>query len=260
MVYGGTAASALGSLLRKAQEERQTGPHLVPQSAQEESPIRQQITGPIVAPESMGSEKVVALKGEMQPIQEGGTAAPMGIDGTANPVVAPVTPTAGEVMAPVAPRDGGPTALNTIPSSFTPSALGTSLLPSSMKSSGGTGKTTSAQLAPSLLPTSAKMMNVSPVQGSRLIGRIQASEPGKIEVPSVSKLMENLIQTKQSPITPVQKAGGVGGAAIDYIGRALGNIFPERNISEKLQQWGGSRSVAATKPTVGSVIKGLFKR
>lgn len=141
MTYSSGAAAALGSLLRKAQEDRQTGPHLIPQSAQEESPIRQQITGPIAAPESVGSEKVVSMKGEMQPIQEGATQAPINVDGNVSPLVVP------PVVSPVSGMEGStpsPVTPSFLASSVTPSGIGSPLLPSSMKG-------TSVKSAPSIL-------------------------------------------------------------------------------------------------------------
>jgi len=46
------------------------------------------------------------------------------------------------------------------------------------------------------------------------------------------------------PTTGQYAAGGVG-KAIHAIGQKFGNILPEMNISENLQKWGGSQSVAA---------------
>lgn len=251
MIYAGNAASALGSLLRKAQEDRQKGPHLVPQSAQEESPIRQQIQGPISAPESVGSEKVVGMKGEMQPIQEGGSFAP-GVGGLDNPSVVPpiVAPMAGD-MAPVGPMGSSPMG---VPSAMS-SGIGSSLLPSSMKPGGGRAVSQGNVLGTSspnfslgqpMLPSMAK-------PSRQLAGRVSAD----YEKATPAQLA-NAVSVRQNPTTDVQKKAGFLGGTIDYLGQKLGNILPEKNISERLENWGGSRTVAATKPTLKSVIGKLF--
>lgn len=66
----GLASSAIGGLLRKAQELKLQSPLSAPVSAEEGSPIRDQVQGPIDAPESMGSDKITSLKGEMSQAQE----------------------------------------------------------------------------------------------------------------------------------------------------------------------------------------------
>lgn len=206
MTYSSGAAAALGSLLRKAQEDRQTGPHLVPQSAQEESPIRQQITGPIAAPESVGSEKVVSMKGEMQPIQEGATQAPINVGGNVSPVVVP------PVVSPVSGMDGStpsPVMPSSLASSVTPSGIGSPLLPSSMK---GTSVKQGNVLGAST-PSYSKALNYTPVSGSRQISRLQAT-PGEMIQVSGKTGKENIYTTPQAwekAQTPVQNVlGGLG--------------------------------------------------
>jgi len=169
MIYGGTAASALGSLLRKAQEDRQQGPHLIPQSAQEESPIRQQIQGPLAAPESVGSEKVVSMKGEMQPIQEGSTMAP-GVAGIDNPtVVPPIVAPVSESMTPGGSSVGA-SPMN-IASSIGSSGIGSTLLPSSMKPGTNSGSilAKSIPIAPAITPKNVDLRSGGTItQGNRI--------------------------------------------------------------------------------------------
>jgi len=204
MIYGGTAASALGSLLRKAQEDRQQGPHLIPQSAEAESPIRQQIQGPLSAPESVGSEKVVAMKGEMQPIQEGGTLAP-GVGGLNNPAVVP------PVVPPMAGVEGGasaPVTPSTLASSVTPSGIGSPLLPSSMK---GTSVAQGNVLGTST-PNYSKALNYTPA-GSRNTSKLMADPSEMIQVEGkIGK--ENIYTTPEKwekAQTPLQNIlGGIG--------------------------------------------------
>ena len=69
----GIASAALGSLLRKVQEDKEAQPHRVPPTAQVSSPIRQQVQPPITMPESVGSGKVVSLKPELRPSAESPT-------------------------------------------------------------------------------------------------------------------------------------------------------------------------------------------
>lgn len=258
MTYSSGAAAALGSLLRKAQEDRQAGPHLVPQSAQEESPIRQQITGPIAAPESVGSEKVVSMKGEMQPIQEGATQAPINVDGNVSPVVVP------PIVPPVSGMEGSapsPVTPSSLASSVTSSGIGSPLLPSSMKPGAGKsvaqGNVVSPQnysaapnfsLGQPLFPSAVK-------QSRQLAGRVSADY-----TKATPAELANATSVRQNPTTEVQKKAGQLGGAIDWLGQKLGNIIPEKNISEKLENWGGSRTVAATKPTFASVLKNLFRK
>lgn len=119
MIYGSSQAqSALGSLLRKMSEESATKPTVIPQNAAESSPIRQQIQGPINAPESVGSDKMVSIKPELNPAQGEvvnamGAGDPINAGGNLN-VVGPVVPT---VVGPTYSQSGiiNPT------SSFSPS-------------------------------------------------------------------------------------------------------------------------------------------
>lgn len=140
MIYGSSnATSALGSLLRKMQEETQTNPAKIPAAAAESSPIREQIQGPLSNPESVGSEKVVAMKPELNPSQEtpspvaptnipvdaAGAGAPVGAAGAAigaSPVVGPtniVPPVSPDIpsgiTSPTAPKNNNPTPTPTIP-------------------------------------------------------------------------------------------------------------------------------------------------
>jgi hypothetical protein len=206
MIYAGNAASALGSLLRKAQEDRQQGPHLIPQSAQEESPIRQQIQGPISAPESVGSEKVVSMKGEMQPIQEGGAFAP-GVGGLDNPsVVPPIVAPMADSMAPggASPMSSSPMG---IPSAMS-SGIGSSLLPSSMKP----GAVSQGNVLGTSSPNYSKAPNFSPA-GSRTISRLQADPSEMISV-SGKTGKDSIYTTPQKwekAQTPLQNVlGGIG--------------------------------------------------
>lgn len=235
MVYGNTAASALGSLLRKAQEDRQQGPHLIPQSAEAESPIRQQIQGPISAPESVGSEKVVSMKGEMQPIQEGGTFAP-GVGGIDNPsVVPPIVPPMSSDMAPVGPMGSSPMGM--------PSGLASPLLPSSMKPGGGRsvaqGNTISPQnysAAPNfsigqpLLPTSSKST-----------GKLMAPA-GVWHETEVAKPKESFSSNQewQAAQTPKQNIlGGIGKKGTE-ITTAIGNVLNKIGIPDIQLKPGGA--------------------
>ena len=74
-----------------------------------------------------------------------------------------------------------------------------------------------------------------------------------------SDVKKAVTENRQSPTTPVQKIAGKVGTAFDVLGRAVGNILPEKNISEKLQSFGGSRTVAATKPTVSSTVSNVLR-
>ena len=202
MVYGNTAASALGSLLRKAQEDRQQGPHLIPQSAEAESPIRQQIQGPISAPESVGSEKVVSMKGEMQPIQEGGTFAP-GVGGIDNPsVVPPIVPPMSSDMAPVGPMGSSPMG---VPSAMS-SGIGSSLLPSSMKPGGGKSVAQGNVLGVSS-PNYSKAQNYS-AAGSRATGKLTADPLGLIQAQGKIGPSDPQFQSAQTPKQNI--FGGIG--------------------------------------------------
>lgn len=74
-------------------------------------------------------------------------------------------------------------------------------------------------------------------------GRVSANEPNPSAQPS---------SNTWQPTTSQYVSGAIG-KAINSIGNALGNIFPEANVSERLQNYGGSQSVAAAGK--GSVTK-----
>ena len=193
------AASALGSLLRKAQEDRQKGAHLIPQSAQAESPIRQQIQGPITAPESVGSEKVVSLKGEMQPIQEGSTMAP-GVAGIDNPSVVP------PIIPPVVSMEGGvPAAVSpqAIASAVQPSGIASSLLPSSMKP----GAVAQGNVLGASSPNFSAARNYS-AAGSRTTGKLTADPLGLVQAQGKIGPSDPQFQSAQTPKQNI--FGGIG--------------------------------------------------
>jgi hypothetical protein len=141
----GITSAALGGLLRLAQEEKQNQPHRIPPSAQTESPVRAQVQAPISAPESVGSEKVVAMKPGLMPGAE--IPSPAGLPGG---VVSPIVPAAavpGGVVAPGAATPGAPgvsggpsIASAGVGSSPTAPKLPTSLLPSAVRTSSQTGR------------------------------------------------------------------------------------------------------------------------
>jgi len=163
MIYGSSnAQSALGSLLRKMQEETMTNPAKTPVSAEGSSPIRQQIQGPIDSPEAIGSEKVVAMKPEMAMSQEtpspiAPTNMPVDAAGGASPA-APVSPlNTPNVVAPtiVAPT---PTISSGIRS---PISTSTTYPLSNSPAAPETSKSSTTSLATnSLLPSQIKNLNV----------------------------------------------------------------------------------------------------
>ena len=232
MIYGGMAASALGSLLRKAQEDRQQGPHLIPQSAEAESPIRQQIQGPISAPESVGSEKVVSMKGEMQPIQEGGTFAP-GVGGIDNPsVVPPIVPPMSPDMAPVGPMGASPMG---VPSAMS-AGLASPLLPSSMKP-GGSRSVAQGNVLGVSSPNYSKSPNFSPVSGSKATMKQMAPAAPWVEK-EVAKPKESFGSNKewQAAQTKTQDIlGGIGKVMTDRLTKLSAPQLIPGGIFKKLQ-------------------------
>jgi len=144
MIYGSSQGqSALGSLLRKMQEETLSNPARVPQAAGEASPIRAQIQGPIDAPEAVGSEKVVSMKPELNPSQE--TPSPV----APNNVVSP-TPMGVSAAAAGSPTVVGPTNIQ-IPSS--PSIENKITAPTSSKSPISTSTTSPINNNPTATPS-----------------------------------------------------------------------------------------------------------
>lgn len=61
--------------------------------------------------------------------------------------------------------------------------------------------------------------------------------------------------------TAGQYVSGAIGKAINTIGQKLGNILPEKNISEQLQNFGGAQSVAAAgKGSIGSALRSVVQQ
>ena len=217
-----SAASALGSLLRRAQEERQMGPHLVPASAQEESPFRQQIQGPLAAPESVGSEKVVSLKGEMQPIQEGFGGVTPGIDGVEGPgIVPPVVPPMSPTESFSAEGTDSPVSFGraSSPISSAPS-IATSLLPSSAK---GSPVMQGNVLGAS---TSNKMYGPSkPASGSRQTGKLMATPEDLTWAEGKIGKSDKGFEKAQTPLQNV--LGGIGKVGTDITSKlSLPQLLP----------------------------------
>lgn len=212
MIYGsGQAQSALGSLLRKIQEESSKNPAKIPVAAAESSPIRQQIQGPLESPESAGSDKVVALKPELNPSSE--TPSPVGptntpidpaaagaamVAGGASPIVAakPVVlpqsspqgntgitpPTSSKVNNTPSPGVVLPNAsIGSNKPTTTQSSLATTLLPSSLKSSGVGTK------APTATPTP------TPQKNTQTSSQSGASMAIKELLPTLSKLLQRSV-------------------------------------------------------------------
>lgn len=156
-----SGGSALGSLLRKMQEDRLSNPAQIPVNAADSSPIRAQVQGPLQAPESVGSDKIVSIKAPLAPGQElptmGGTAAttspsvPVGTPDGVIPPVAPVAPSAG-IPGISAPPSFSNTGVQ-LPNSSAPAPTNTGSIAGSSTSQ--PKQTTTTQTAkPGLLPTS----------------------------------------------------------------------------------------------------------
>ena len=160
----GVTSAALGGLLRLAQQEKETQPHRVPPSAQESSPVRAQVQAPISAPESVGSQKVVALKPELNPSAEIPT--PAGAPGVVGPRPDAAAP---GVVGPTASAPGvnpisGPSA-----GAPTPRVLGASVSGGSMVGGG-------LKLPSTLLPSALRGGSM------QLAGRLQANEVPQVTV------------------------------------------------------------------------------
>lgn len=178
----GPAGSALGSLLRKIEEERNTGPHRTPQTSQDQSPIREAIQAPLETPESVGSSKMVSMKPEMA-VGSGVVPPINATPNTAggNAVIAP--PPAGQVVGPTIPAPILPSGVAnpTAPSQGSfgnpqPSQTSTPTQQSQPSQSGGkvagatTARPSSVSVGPTssggLLPSGVKSIMNQPVQSS----------------------------------------------------------------------------------------------
>jgi len=147
-LYQMQSGGALGSLLRKIQEEKELMPHRIPPSAEVVSPLRQMIAEPLKAPEAVGAAHVVGMKPEVSPVS------PMGPGGIApTPVGTPVPPVAPRIVAPVAPATPTPSA----PSGFAAPAATPAPTPTPAPSVRGVsvqGPSLATQITPTNTPSS----------------------------------------------------------------------------------------------------------
>lgn len=138
--YPSGGGSNIGTLLRLIQEDQNKSIAATPPAAEADSPLRGVIQGPLKAPESPGSERVISLRPEgvtqsgpqagvspVAPVAPGGGA-------VAGGVVAPIRPT--PVFAPQA--SGQP---NSAPSSPSPVSNSSAVLGSSVASRPSLGTT-----------------------------------------------------------------------------------------------------------------------
>lgn len=198
----GPAGSALGSLLRKIEEERQAGPHRTPQTSQDQSPIREAIQAPLETPESVGSSKMVSMKPEMAvgsgvvpPI----SATPPGAGG--NAVITP--PPAGAVVGPTIPAPILPSGVANPQAQGNPQPSQTNTPPqqSAPSQSQGGGKVAGAT-------TTARPSNVS----------VGPTSSGGLLPSGVKNIMNQPVQSNGATISApssngAKEAAAAGGAA-----------------------------------------------
>lgn len=237
MIYGSSQGqSALGSLLRKMQEETLSNPARVPQAAGESSPIRAQIQGPIDSPESVGSEKVVAMKPELAPSTE--TPSPV----AANNMVSP-TPMGLSAAAAGSPTVVGPNNIQ-VPSSpsisagITPGSSPSSPVKSSVSALPISSKTSSPSLGSSaLLPSSVKPNNNF---NSNLKNVINNS--GSIRAPD-SKSISPSTAAKGLGSSQLMQSLGSLSSRLMLAPAALATIMSKTTLAKALQsmQYGGKK-------------------
>lgn len=148
MIYQSGAGSTPGGLLRMLLEEQNKSPILAQPGGDPASVMRQTVQGPIMTPESPGSERVVSIRPEGV-TQQGPEA---------GQVVAPVSPVApsipaGAVVAPVAPQPIG--------TSIMPSGMPSSQPSQSASRSSAPVSQPSSQQSPSVLGASTKAAPLS---------------------------------------------------------------------------------------------------
>lgn len=249
---GQTAKAQPGSALREYSQSRLKGN--VPVSQGEPGSInRQSVQAPYERSVPAGTEKVTRAT----PIIEGESVS------QETKQSSPLLASASNVQNRVA--DGGP-----MMSSFGPATASRPTVGGRTATSTSGGPTPTAGIAqayqpkpsPSILEGASTSVQAERPSQSRanpsileyLLGTKTMASEGQGQPQDVKKAV---IENKQSPTTLVQKIAGKVGTAADVLGKTLGNILPEKNISEKLQSYGGSRTVAATKPTVSSVLRSV---
>lgn len=223
----GLASSAIGSLLRKAQELKQQSPLLSPVSAEPGSPIREQVEGPIAAPESVGSEKIYSIKPGMETSQEivgpstdGGsdiitpTLNPSGIISPTGPV-APITPSpsvsqqmpAGEIEPQPLSAPSTPVSQPSTPK--TQSLPKGTLLPSTVKSQPSSNLLASLNKAPTGTITQGSSSNkgatagsgAAAVRGASLIPRAMLSIGGALATIMPKETLQKIKEGIRNPLT-----------------------------------------------------------
>lgn len=235
MIYGSSnAQSALGSLLRKMQEETQTNPARIPVASAESSPIREQIQGPLSNPESIGSDKVVAMKPEMAPSAE--TPSPVAPTNMVSP-----TPTGIAAAAAGSPTVVGPNNIVTpsspeISSGITPPTSARSVIPSTP--------------APGVSLPSANLNSISKAVSPSLANKPLL--PSTVKNTSLSQQMAKIpggTISQGYSTSPTQKAAAGGGAvgASSFLSRlvlGLGTFISKSTLNKAIEsmKYGGKKS------------------
>lgn len=199
-------ATGLGGLLRKMQEERLNAAYQVPQSAQDSSPIRAQVQGPLSMPESVGSDKVVSIKPEMASPGAGGVVAPVGANITPSPMMG------GRVVGPTAAIPQGVPGISDPNPAFSPAGIQTP-----NNNGGGSNNNNGGQVAgastnrAAVAPVQAKapvsaqpMYKPSPFNNNS--SNNNSSQPAKQSNTSLSGLASELLPSAMKSMNSVKSA------------------------------------------------------
>lgn len=225
-------SSALGALLRKMQEDRFNLPASVPASAADSSPIRAQVQGPLQAPESLGSDKVVAVKsalptGAENPTTVGpsATSTPMGQPGG---IVPPSTMPVGPSTAPV-----GLPGISNPPSSFSPAGV---RMPGSGNNqpapqAGGQVQGASTRAA-TTTKTSQPMYQSSPFN--------KTSSPSPSPAPKASNLVLQAGLASQLLPSAMKAMSSVGNSLTNLRGMLTAPFITSKTILDKIKYGIGS--------------------
>lgn len=192
--YQQSQGSDIGTLLRLIQEEKASSILASPPAADPSSPIREQVQGPILAPEAPGGTRNVSIRPEG-----------VGTLGPSGQAVGPLVPGASSVVAPRVPVAPTPVPTPTPPGRQQPGgvtnapakpslpSIGTQLAGNLMRSVLGVAGKAATTNAPTRTPTSSRFGNP---------GSFGNVDPRKTVIPTP---------------TPVQQKNAPKGAKSSYI-------------------------------------------